>query len=66
MSNDKNTDKPVLATLREMAVGDAVTFPIERTSYLRSLCATFGAEWNKKFSTKTDRIERTVRVTRVQ
>lgn len=66
MSNDKNTDKPVLATLRDMELGDAATFPIERTSYLRSLCATFGVEWNRKFSTKTDRIERTITVTRVE
>ena len=66
MSNDKNTDKPVLATLRDMATGDTATFPIERTSYLRSLATSFGAEWGKKFSTKIDRIERTVTVTRVK
>lgn len=61
---EKTTDKPILTALRELEVGESVTYPAERTSYLRSVCVSFGLEWGKKFTTKTNREERTVSATR--
>lgn len=64
LTEDKMTDRPFLATIRQMELGDSVTYPIERASYVRSACVSFGAEWGKKFATKTNRAERTITVTR--
>lgn len=60
----KFTDKPVLTALRELEVGESVTYPIRRSSYVRSCCTNFGMEWEKKFSTKVSREEKTVTATR--
>lgn len=60
----KTTDKPILTALRELEIGESVTYPADRTSYLRSACVSFGLEWGKKFTTKTNREERTVSATR--
>lgn len=61
---EKTVDKPALKTLREMEVGDSATFPIERTSYISSVCVRFGLQWGKKFKTSTNRETRTITVTR--
>lgn len=61
--NGKQT-KSVRSMLAELGVGEAATFPAERTSYLRACCTNFAFEWNKKFSTRTNREERTITVTR--
>lgn len=61
---EKPADKPILTVLRELEIGETVTYPAERTSYLRSACVAFGLEWGKKFKTKINREERTVSATR--
>ncbi len=60
----KTSDKPVLTALRELEIGQSVTYPTSRTSYVRSVCVSFGVEWGKKFSTKINREEGTVTATR--
>ncbi len=62
----KTTDKPVLSSLREMAIGDTLTFPISRASYIYSVCNRFGFQWEKKFKTATNREARTITVTRTE
>lgn len=64
MNMEKTTEKPILAALRELEIGQSVTYPARRTSYLRSACVTFGLEWGKTFKTKTNRDERTITATR--
>lgn len=64
METPITTDKPVLASLREMEIGDSISWPMHRMSYIRSICVTFGTEWGKKFTTKLNRAERTISVTR--
>lgn len=61
---EKTIDKPILTTLRELEVGESVSYPISRTSYIRSVCANFGLEWDKKFKTSINREEKTVTATR--
>ncbi len=61
---EKVNTKPILTALREMEIGESVIYPIERTSYVRSACVTFGLEWGKKFKTSTNRVDRTITVTR--
>ena len=66
MRSKKITDRPILTALRELEIGESITCPAERTSYLRSVCVSFGLEWNKKFKTSTNREERTVTATRIE
>lgn len=63
---EKVIDKPILTALRELELGESVTYPIERTSYLRSACVTFGLEWGKKFKTAINRDSRTITATRTE
>lgn len=66
MTTEIITETPLLATLRNLETGQSATFPIERTSYLRSACTTFSPQWHKTFTTKTDRRLRTITVTRTK
>ncbi len=62
---EKIIDKPVLTALRELEIGQSVTYPAERSSYVKSACSQFGFEWGKKFTTANNREERTITVTRI-
>lgn len=64
MSNEKSTDRPILTALRELEIGESVTYPAERSSYLKSACSQFGFEWGKKFTTSNNRENRTITATR--
>jgi hypothetical protein len=61
----ENQQETVLPKLREMKIGDSVIFPVSRMSYIRSACTSFGMQWDKKFSTRTDRQLKSIKVTRV-
>jgi len=60
----KTAEKPILTALRELEIGKSVTYPMNRASYLRSVCVSFGLEWEKKFTTKIDRETKTITATR--
>lgn len=64
MKNSDN-EKPVLAQLRELKVGQSITCPAERGSYLRTICSQFGFEWGRRFKTTNNRELRTVTATRI-
>ena len=55
----------LLGQLRCLAVGETLTVPVSRASYLKTICVSFGLQWNKKFSTTTNREERTITATRL-
>ena len=61
---ENDTEKPMLAVLRDLEVVKSHTYPIERMSSLKTMCTNFGAQWDKTFSTKTDREKRIITVTR--
>lgn len=58
-------DKNFLSLLRELKVGGTIEMPLSRRSYVYSACCGFGAEWDKRFQTKTDRVRRIISVTRL-
>ncbi len=58
-------EKPVLAQLREMEVGEELIFDVEKRSSVKTTMSTFALQWNKKFSGRTDRENRKFIVTRV-
>lgn len=47
--------KSLLGQLSDLAVGEELTVPVSRSSYLKSICVSFGLQWDKKFSTSTPR-----------
>lgn len=61
---EKN-QSPFLAQLRNMQVGDIIEQPLSRRAYIASACTRFALEWERKFSTRTDKDRRVVVVTRI-
>ena len=57
---------PALTQLREMKVGEELTFPAERSSYISSISTRFGFQWDKKFRTRVNKADRTISVTRTK
>lgn len=57
--------KTLLGQLRDLEVGEELTVPVSRSSYLKSICVSFGLQWDKKFSTSTNREQRTITATRI-
>lgn len=51
-------------TLRGMAVGETKIFPAERANSVRSTASNYGFQWGRSFTTKTNRQDRVVIVTR--
>jgi hypothetical protein len=57
--------KSLLGQLRTLTVGEELTVPVSRSSYLKSICVSFGLQWDKKFVTATNREQRTITATRI-
>lgn len=55
----------LLGQLRTLSVVEELTVPVSRSSYLKSICVSFGLQWGKKFTTTINREERTITATRV-
>lgn len=64
--NENQSTKPFLTQLRELEVGEVLVQPASRSSYAQSACSRFGLEWDKSFSVKTNRENRTVIITRTK
>lgn len=67
----KNTEEnqqknSLLGQLRTLEVGEELTLPAARSSYLKSLCTGFGLEWDKTFCTRTNREARTITAIRTR
>lgn len=58
----EETAKSVLGQLRQMDIGEILTFPLSSRGGVKATMYTFGPEWGKKFSGKTEgavfRVER--------
>lgn len=65
-NNETDIRKPLLAKLRELEIGESVSVPASRGTYLKSICSSFGFEWGKRFKTSNNRAENTVTATRVE
>ena len=64
-TSENQRKNSLLGQLRSLAVGETLTVPVSRSSYLKSICTSFGLQWDKAFSTTTNREERTITATRV-
>lgn len=65
MEKSYKNEKPLRRTLVEMAVGDVVSFPIRRISVVRSTVSTLNLELGRQYSSRTNRNDSTVDVTRM-
>lgn len=62
---ESNKKPNLLGQLRTLAVGEELTVSVVRSSYLKTICVSFGLQWGKKFKTSVNREERTITATRV-
>ncbi len=62
---EKEQKKSMLRILSELEVGASHSFPAEKTNSVKSMCSTFGFQWDKTFRTSLNRVQRTVEVTRI-
>jgi len=51
--------------LVELKVGETISFPISRLKSVRTQASELGAIYEGQFRTKTDRVAKTIEVTRV-
>lgn len=61
---DKN-QKPFLSQLRELQVGESITQPISKRSYVSVSASRFSIEWEKQFRINSNREAKTVTITRI-
>lgn len=61
---ENHHEKSLLGQFSELALGESLTVPVGRLSYVRNICTTFGMQWGKKFTTKVNRNEGVITATR--
>ena len=57
--------KPFLSQLRGLEVGESITQPISKRSYIAVAATRFGVEWDKRFRVSSSREDKTVTITRI-
>lgn len=60
-----DTNQKIRPTLYEMAVGDSIKFPISRLKSVRTQASELGMMYERQYTTKTDRTDKTIEVTRI-
>ncbi len=50
--------------LYAMAIGETMTFPITRLKSVRTCASELGMMYERQYTTKTDRVSKTIEVTR--
>ena len=62
----KKTTKCVSQLLREMEVGEKLSFPLPKMGSIKTMCAQYGLQWDKIFSTHVVAEEKIIEVTRMK
>lgn len=57
---------PLRPQLRELEIGQAIDFPIQRMLSVKSSCTDLGAIYCRKFRTKLNRKQGVITVTRIK
>lgn len=60
----ENTQK-IRPVLIELEVGGTISFPISRLKSVRTQASELGAIYERQFKTRTDRVAKTIEVTRI-
>ena len=61
----ENFTQKIRPTLFEMAVGDTVKFPIIRLKSVRTQASELSIMYERQYTTRTDRVEKTIVVKRI-
>lgn len=59
-----NTKMSIMGQIKTLGKGDKISFPIEKTLYIRAICTNCGYELGIKYSTHVNRKDKTIEVTR--
>ena len=62
----ENITKKIRPTLLGMAIGEIITFPIEKLKSVRVQASELGAMFDMGFKTRTDRVLRIIEITRTK
>lgn len=63
---EKMEKKTFREELEEMEVGESKVFSADDSLSIRSQCSQYGIAWDMRFSTKSNRTQRTITVTRTK
>ena len=66
MDEKKQPQQTNMGILRDLEVGQHHDFPAEKLHSIKAMCSTFSFQWDRKFTTKIDRVRRVVTVTRTK
>lgn len=59
-------ERPAMAILREMEVGDSYTWPSERAAYIASLSSRCNFDWApRRYSMRRNKDPRSITITRI-
>lgn len=61
----ENQTKPMRLRVREMEVGDTISFNIEKARLMKDYASTIGMLYRRKYTTRVARDENKVYVTRI-
>ena len=61
----ENQKKPMRVRVREMEVGDTISFDISKMPLLRGYSTTVGQIYRRKYTTKVSRKENRIYITRL-
>lgn len=65
MAKERNKT-PLRSVIRDLSMGESIDFPIDRLQSVKTTCTDLGLIYERKFKTKTNRVKKTISVTRIK
>lgn len=65
MAKERNKT-PLRSVIRDLSEGESIDFPIGRLQSVKTTCTDLGLIYERKFKTKTNRVMKTISVTRIK
>ena len=65
MAKERNKT-PLRSVIRDLSEGESIDFPIDRLQSVKTTCTDLGLIYERKFKTKTNRVKKTISVTRIK
>lgn len=62
----KENKTPLRSVIRDLSMGKSIDFPIDRLQSVKTTCTDLGLIYERKFKTKTNRVKKTISVTRIK
>ena len=65
MAKERNKT-PLRSVIRDLSEGESIDFPIHRLQSVKTTCTDLGLIYERKFKTQTNRVKKTISVTRIK